>query len=148
MSPAPALAADLPALAALEASFAHARWSQQAWADELANERACVFVERGDDGGVQGAVTFSHVAEVADLNRVVVAPEHRGQGLGRRLVLAGLAWASGRGAEQVMLEVDADNAPAIGLYRQVGFVTLARRANYYGAGRHALVMALRLKEQA
>ena len=32
--------------------------------------------------------------------------------------------------------------------QQIGFVTLARRANYYGPGRDALVMALPLGEQA
>lgn len=92
--------------------------------------------------------TFSAVADVADLNRVVVASDARRAGIGRRLVLAGLEWADAMGAQQVMLEVEAGNDPAIALYEQVGFVALARRANYYGAGADALVMALPLGRES
>jgi ribosomal protein S18 acetylase RimI-like enzyme len=47
----------------------------------------------------------------------------------------------------MMLEVEDGNEPALALYQQLGFVTLARRSNYYGPGRDALVMALPLGEQ-
>ena len=87
---------------------------------------------------------FSLAGDTCDLNRVIVAPGTRRAGLGRRLVLEGLVWAGERGATQVMLEVEADNAPARALYAQVGFLSLATRANYYGPGRDALVMALPL----
>lgn len=136
--------ADLPGIMALEACFTMSRWSEQAWADDLASERAHVLVERDADGTVLGVATFSQVAGLADLNRVVVHPDHRHRGIGRRLVLAGLAWATESGAHQVMLEVDAGNEAAGALYGQLGFVALARRANYYGAGHDALVMALPL----
>ncbi|MDO5629799.1 MAG: GNAT family N-acetyltransferase [Mobilicoccus sp.] len=147
MTPTPATKADLPAIMGLEQAFDHARWSEDAWAEELASPRACVLLERDAEGRVVGVVTFTRVEEVADLNRVVVAPDARRAGIGRRLVLAGLAWAAEHGVQQVMLEVDADNAPAIALYDSVGFTRLATRANYYGAGRDALVMALRLEDR-
>ncbi|MFP5417176.1 MAG: GNAT family N-acetyltransferase [Actinomycetes bacterium] len=137
---------DLPAILALEESFAEPRWSAQAWAEELASERGLVLVERDADGAVFGVAAFSHVGGVADLNRIVVRPDRRQRGVGRRLVLAGLEWASRIGARQVMLEVGAGNEPARALYARLGFVALARRANYYGAGHDAIVMALALQE--
>lgn len=140
--------ADLPAIVALEQAFTRAGWSEQSWADELAADGRCTLVEKDAAGTVRGVATFSAVADVADVNRVVVAPEARRAGIGRRLVLAGLEWAQAVGAQQVMLEVEAGNVPAIGLYEQVGFVPLARRANYYGAGADALVMALPLGRES
>ena len=51
---------------------------------------------------------------------IAVHPDFHGHGLGRALVVAGLAHL----AEQVdtgMLYVDADNEAAVGLYRDLGF---------------------------
>ena len=96
--------------------------------------------ERPADTGLLGVATLQLVGDTADLHRVVVAPNHRGRGIGRALVTAGLAWASGRHASRMLLEVEHDNAPALALYRGLGFAELARRKDYYGAGRHALVM--------
>lgn len=140
--------ADLPAIMQLEQAFTRAGWSEQAWADELDSDGRLTLVEKDAAGAVRGVATFSAVADVADLNRVVVASDARRAGIGRRLVLAGLEWADAMGAQQVMLEVEAGNDPAIALYEQVGFVALARRANYYGAGADALVMALPLGRES
>lgn len=140
--------ADLPGIMALEQEFTRAGWSEQSWADELAADGRCTLVEKDAAGAIRGVATFSVVEDVADLNRVVVAPDARRAGIGRRLVLAGLEWVDGMGAQQVMLEVEAGNDPAIALYEQVGFVALARRANYYGAGADALVMALPLGRES
>ena len=53
---------------------------------------------------------------------VGVDPRRRGTGLGRALVLAGLAHLRGQGLSQAMLYVDATNTAAIGLYESLGFV--------------------------
>lgn len=140
----PATRADLPGIMALEDAFTQSRWSEDSWSAEIDTDGRLTLVEKDAAGSVRGVVTFSAVAEVADLNRVVVDPSARREGIGRRLVLAGLEWADAVGVQQVMLEVDATNTGAIALYEQVGFVALARRANYYGAGADALVMALPL----
>ena len=57
------------------------------------------------------------------------------------LVRAGLVWASEVGAERVMLEVDAANAPALALYRGLGFEAIATRTGYYGPGADAVIMS-------
>jgi GNAT superfamily N-acetyltransferase len=53
---------------------------------------------------------------------VVTAPELRGQGLATRLLLQLLSWAAREaGATRAYLQVTAGNAPALGLYRKLGF---------------------------
>ena len=55
------------------------------------------------------------------LSNIVVHPEARGRGLGRRLVVGLLAWGAGAGATRAYLQVRDTNAPAIALYRSLNF---------------------------
>lgn len=65
------------------------------------------------------------------VNLVVTDPASRRQGLARRAVTAVLAWAHERaGAEAACLPVVAANAPAIALYRGLGFDTELYRYHY------------------
>jgi ribosomal protein S18 acetylase RimI-like enzyme len=62
------------------------------------------------------------VAHKATITGMYVAPEARGQGIGRALLHAALARARGwDGVEQVMLSVVSTNAAALGLYTALGF---------------------------
>jgi ribosomal-protein-alanine N-acetyltransferase len=165
-----ATTADLDALLALEECFDPAsRWSADAWLAELSSPDRLVLASRPVEPGtaprpvevvetslieasptdqparVDAVATFQVVAEVADLHRIVVAPQARGRGLATALVEAGCAWSVAQGAERMLLEVEHDNAPALALYRRLGFVELHARRDYYGPGRTALVMQKRLE---
>ncbi len=52
---------------------------------------------------------------------VAVHPDFHGLGLGKALTVAGLESIAARGVSTGMLFVDQDNAPAVGLYRSLGF---------------------------
>ena len=52
---------------------------------------------------------------------VGVSPDRQGEGLGRRLVEAGLSRLAERGIRTASLYVEADNTPALALYRSFGF---------------------------
>ncbi len=52
---------------------------------------------------------------------VVIDLDHRGQGLGRNLMLGLLAWGQGRGANLAYLQVMCNNEPAMSLYKKIGF---------------------------
>jgi N-acetylglutamate synthase len=55
------------------------------------------------------------------LFEIMVAPDHRRRGLGRRLTEALLEWGRERGAVRSYLQVVADNASALALYGGFGF---------------------------
>ena len=141
-----ATAADLEQILVLEESGFDLpqRWSRDAWQAELDNADRLVLVRRDDSGSVVGVASFSLAADLADLLRVIVAPESRGRGLGSSLIRAGMEWAKAVGADRMLLEVRPDNAPAVRTYQKLGFATLDRRRDYYGIGMDALVMAVRL----
>ena len=132
---------DIPQLVELERElFAGDAWTAPTWWAELAGRpRRDYVVWEGDsvdgDTGSEGCVAayggIDHGGEVADIMTVAVAPAHRGQGLGDRLVEELLARAAGRGAGSVMLEVRADNTPARGLYARHGFREVSVRRRYY-----------------
>jgi mycothiol synthase len=52
---------------------------------------------------------------------IAVDPDFHGRGLGRALTVAGLRSLHERGVDWGMLYVDADNAAALNLYRDLGF---------------------------
>jgi len=74
--------------------------------------------------GREPRVNERHMAFIRSMH---VAPQARGQGLGRRLLRAALAQISLRhGVEQVKLSVTATNQDAVHLYQSVGFFALVR----------------------
>jgi mycothiol synthase len=62
---------------------------------------------------------------------VGVAPEHQGGGLGGALMGAGFARLAERGIHSAHLYVEADNAAALRLYREFGFVEAGADVQYH-----------------
>lgn len=75
----------------------------------------------------------------AELLRIAVSPEARGQGLGRRLLEACQQALAEEGLVHLYLEVRPSNAPAIQLYRACGWTPCGRRSGYYPDGEDALL---------
>jgi GNAT superfamily N-acetyltransferase len=85
-----------------------------------------LFVLRVDGkvAGMANALVTVSTAEggrVLLLEDVIVRSEHRGGGLGRRLVEHVLAWAQEQGMTRVTLLADRDNHAALDFYRRLGF---------------------------
>lgn len=58
---------------------------------------------------------------MAEIGAVIVAPEARGRGLGRRIVAGLMGWAAAQGCAQAYLQVDQSNGLAHDMYVRMGF---------------------------
>jgi [ribosomal protein S18]-alanine N-acetyltransferase len=141
----PMTVADLPAVMVLEEElFAPDTWTAAMYRDELSRPDTRHYLVAEDDGdgspvmvGYAGLIAYDDEAHVATLG---VAAERQGEGIGS-LLLDALLTEADRRAPVVLLEVRAENAVAIGLYRRRGFVEIGRRRGYYQpSGDDAVVM--------
>ena len=86
------------------------------------------------DGNLAGRIKmlrwWNQFAYVDDL---VVNPQYRGLGLGRKLLKRGIQWARENDFPGVMLETQDDNVPACTLYQSCGFVLSGFDRNVYKA---------------
>ncbi|OIR07748.1 mycothiol acetyltransferase [mine drainage metagenome] len=126
---------DLPQLAdliaelfTLESDFQPERDKQLRGLRRILGEPSLgrLFVLRidGKVAGMANALITVSTAEggrVLLLEDVIVGKEHRGNGLGRRLVEHVLAWAQEQGMTRVTLLADRDNHAALDFYRRLGF---------------------------
>jgi len=137
---------DLDAIMAIEqTTFATDAWSSELMRAELRNDHTYYLVAQG--AAVEGyAGLLAPVgAGQADIQTIAVVESARGQGLGRALMNALLSEARTRGADEVFLEVRADNPGAQHLYTSLGFEQIDVRKNYYQPdGVDAIIMRLTL----
>ncbi|HEX5533777.1 MAG TPA: ribosomal protein S18-alanine N-acetyltransferase [Actinomycetales bacterium] len=133
---------DIETVGPLEAElFGPWRWSAETfWAELAAPNRwyvvAEVVEEHGEDAGTQllGYAGLASNGAEADVQTIAVAPQAQGRGVGALLLGALLEEAARRGCSTVLLEVRADNEPAIRLYQRHGFERIAIRRGYYQPG--------------
>jgi ribosomal-protein-alanine N-acetyltransferase len=139
---------DIPALSALEPElFADDPWSEQTWWAELAARPRRCYVVCERSSTVVGYAGINCGSEVADVMTIAVAVAARGQGLGATLMQWLVTTARRAGADDLMLEVRADNAVAQRLYAASGFSQLSVRRKYYQPGDvDALIMRMSLRD--
>lgn len=58
---------------------------------------------------------------LGEIYAIGIDPDHHGQGLGKPMTAAGLAWLAEQGLTTGMLYVEADNEPALRTYYKLGF---------------------------
>ncbi len=141
----PIARADAAAVAAIhKAGFAHG-WGETEVLDLVAS--AAVFGDVAATAGrrkLGGFILSRLAADEAEILTIAVDPRRRGAGLGAQLLRRNLARAKGAGAKAMFLEVDAENLPALALYRRFGFAKVGERKGYYrrpdGSGALALVL--------
>jgi ribosomal-protein-alanine N-acetyltransferase len=102
-------------------------WSELALSSELKNECSHFYVAVVDSIAV-GYVGLYIVCGEADIVRVAVLPEYRKMGIARALLEESFKV---NDTECVFLDVRESNAPAINLYKSLGFEDTGVRKNYY-----------------
>jgi ribosomal-protein-alanine N-acetyltransferase len=133
---------DLPRVMEIErAAFSHP-WSEELVRRELGHEFSTVLLATGGaDVGILGFAVVWLVHDELHVLNVAVAPEARRRGLARAILDQVEARGREQGARVSMLEVRRGNAPAIALYRSLGYREVGVRPRYYAEdGEDALVM--------
>lgn len=133
----PATAEDIAVVSALERLlFGDDAWTEDQVGEELTGRHRRAWV--ADDVGYVVTMHLGAHADVVDLHRIGVDPDHRRRGLGHALLATAIE-AAGPG-RRMLLEVSADNAEALEFYAAEGFVEITRRPRYYRDGSDAVVM--------
>ena len=124
----PFIEAHVSAVSELESLCFSDPWSANALAEELKNPCAC-FLTALDGDVVVGYLGCHHIAGEGFITNVAVHPAHRRRGIARKLVAAAIE--QGCSLSRLTLEVRESNAPAIALYRSLGFVKDGIRPRFY-----------------
>lgn len=139
---------DVPAIAAIEQRVFPDPWTRGAFDALVGDPRVFFRVAADSRKHVLGYVVMWFVLDEGEVANVAVAPERRGEGIGRALLDAAIAAARGAGVRQLFLEVRDSNAAARAMYRSRGFVQISRRRGYYRRPvEDALVLRLELPEE-
>lgn len=138
-------AADIPAVHELERRlFPVDAWPLQMFVTELAHSETRRYVVAELTGQIVGYAGLMCIRPIADVQTIAVVPEQEGKGIGSALLTELIRESLLRRAEDVLLEVRADNPRAQQLYRRYGFEQIHVRRRYYRDGVDALIMRLRL----
>ncbi|MBP2632721.1 MAG: ribosomal-protein-alanine acetyltransferase [Firmicutes bacterium] len=135
--------ADLDAVVTVENQSFVSPWSRQAFCDELYNQLAHYLLAVMEET-VIGYVGMWLIIDEAHITNVAVLPSYRKLGIGKCMMQKALDVAKERGAVSMTLEVRPSNAPALALYKNLGFEHAGVRKNYYeDTQEDAIIMWLR-----
>ena len=133
----------LDEVVAIEALSFEAPWPRASFERELnlghAHPLVCLAHRQ-----VVGYICPWLISDEVQVLRLAVAPSQRRRGAAAALLRTVVDQAYDLGAHWLYLEVEEGNHPAESLYQGMGFTIEAVRPDYYGHGRHALVMVLDL----
>ncbi|MEY9777813.1 ribosomal-protein-alanine N-acetyltransferase [Arthrobacter sp. MW3 TE3886] len=141
-------AADIPAVHALERRlFPVDAWPLQMFHDELAQADTRRYLVAEIHGGIVGYAGLMCIEPISDVQTIAVVPEQEGKGIGSALLTELITESRRRHAQDVLLEVRADNPRAQQLYQRFGFEQIHVRPRYYRDGVDALIMRLQLPRE-
>jgi ribosomal-protein-alanine N-acetyltransferase len=127
---------DVEPVHALDAElFGPTAWTPAMfWSELAAGDSRWYTVAEMADGALAGYAGLLVSGSEADVQTIGVRPASQRRGLGALMLRAVTAEAVHRGATSLLLEVRADNEPAIRLYTREGFERISLRRRYYQPG--------------
>lgn len=118
-------------------------WSEEMFAEEFSHDDRIWWLAH-DKGVIIAFAGAQYVDGDAQILDIVVDKNYRKQGIGSKLLARVTYDAAQLGAKTASLEVHQDNDDAKNLYTELGFSCIARRKNYYGPNKSALIMRAEL----
>ena len=122
-------------------------WTEQTLAEMLEQDSIELLIIY-QNKKVVGYCLYQALFEQAEILRIGTHPDYQRQGIASKLFVALNKELEDNKIESLLLEVRADNAPAIALYEHQGFVVIHQRKGYYSQPNlpaiDALIMQLEL----
>lgn len=114
----------------------HDAWTEQTLAEMLAQDSTHIMIVykpegKADNNKVIGYCFYQVIFEQAEILRIGTHPDYQRQGIASQLFATLNNELINNKVENLLLEVRADNAPALALYEQQGFVVIHKRRGYY-----------------
>lgn len=104
--------------------FPHKPWTANDFSD--LKKSGCEIV-----ASENGFIVWRTVCDEAEIITIGVRPAARGGGIATAMLTLMEHETKKSGAKTIFLEVSAENAPAIALYKKCGFIENGRRPKYY-----------------
>ena len=125
----------------------HDAWTYQTLVEMLAQDSMdmlMVYKQEGqaDNNKVIGYCLYQVIFEQAEILRIGTHPDYQRQGIASQIFAQLNKELMSNQVESLLLEVRADNAPAIALYEQQAFAVIHTRKNYYQVPHQPAVDAL------
>ena len=131
---------DLDEVMLIEKSSFSIPWTRQDFEKSLKKESS-IYMVAEEGGNILGYCGLWIVIDEGQINNVAVKQDCRGKHVGTGLMEAMIQEGNQAGVNAYTLEVRVGNAPAIALYKKVGFDGVGVRKNYYSSPREdALIM--------
>ena len=121
---------DLDELMIIEKDSFSLPWSRQSYEAELQNPYADYLVCDWQ-GEVAAYVGMWTVFDEAHITNVAVGRRFRHQGMGKILMLESEKLALAKKARRILLEVRPSNLAALTMYKELGYVPISLRKQYY-----------------
>ena len=122
---------DAADLAASHAQAFDTPWSAESFAAELAKPTTRAVAYLGSNEEIVGFVLVQQVGDTAEILTLATLPSARQRGVATALLWEIEGQLTARGVQTLILDVAADNIPAIALYEKFDYVRDGRRKNYY-----------------
>ena len=123
--------ADLEQVLEIERLSFPTPWSRQSFLHELLENERAVYLVYKEAGRVYGYIGMWVVLDEGHITNLAVHPAFRRRGTGRSLIVRLEEIARERGVRHLTLEVRKSNLAAQNLYRDLGFVSVGIRRQYY-----------------
>lgn len=137
---------DLESVHAIEsASFPNTSWTLEAFIRELSVNKSAHYFVLEINGRIIGYCGMWLGLDQSQITTIAIANEERGNGYGKQLLIHAKDYA--RDSTDILsLEVSVDNTSAMNLYEKEAFNYGGVRKNYYGPGKDAHVMRVKLND--
>ena len=125
----------------------HDAWTEQTLAEMLAQDSTHIMIVykpegKADNNNVIGYCLYQIIFEQAEILRIGTHPDYQRQGIASQLFATLNNELINNKVESLLLEVRADNTPAIALYEQQEFALIHKRKGYYQTPHQPAIDAL------